>query len=120
MGAPGQAGTNSLTHRQWFAATWIGHPRDPTALARRLSPVTYVRPGLPPILSIQGDNDPIVPYGVTVRFHEALTKAGVPNQLLTIPGGTHGGFSAEQYLLIDRTLRDFLARHGLAQPDWQH
>lgn len=41
-------------------------------LARRLSPVTYVQPGLPPVLTIHGDADPVVPYGATVLFHRAL------------------------------------------------
>jgi acetyl esterase/lipase len=103
-------------HAQGFAGAWIGKQPDPGAVARRVSPVSYVRPGLPPILSVHGDSDATVPYGETVRFHEALTRAGVHNRLLTIKGGGHGGYSPEQYLLISRTLREFLARNRLEIP----
>ncbi|PYS19768.1 MAG: alpha/beta hydrolase, partial [Acidobacteria bacterium] len=75
---------------------------------------TYVRAGLPPILTIHGDNDTTVPYPQAVRLHEALAKVNVPNQLLTIPGGRHGQFTPEERLKIFATIREFLAKHGLA------
>jgi dipeptidyl aminopeptidase/acylaminoacyl peptidase len=43
-------------------------------------------------MSIQGDADPIVPYSNSTRLRDALTSAGVPNELVTIPGGGHGNF----------------------------
>jgi dipeptidyl aminopeptidase/acylaminoacyl peptidase len=82
-------------------------------IARRVSPLTYVRPGLPPVLAIQGDADPTVPYQHSVRLTEALSKADVPNQLVTIPGGKHGGFSREERTRIYATIREFLAKNGL-------
>jgi acetyl esterase/lipase len=97
-------------HRQNFAVAWVGNQPE---VARRVSPINYVRPGLPPIFLEQGDSDRTVPYALTVKFHEALTRAGVPNQLMTVVGGGHGGYSAEEYVLIYRTLRAFLAQHHL-------
>jgi dipeptidyl aminopeptidase/acylaminoacyl peptidase len=82
-------------------------------LARRLSPLTYVRAGLPPILSIHGDADPTVPYQEAVRLHAALAKAGTRNQLLTIPGGKHGGFTPEERTNIYGVIREFLVKNGL-------
>jgi dipeptidyl aminopeptidase/acylaminoacyl peptidase len=82
-------------------------------IARRVSPLTYVTPGLPPILTIHGDADPTVPYTHAVRLHEALSKAGVTNQLLTIPGGRHGGFTPEERTKIFQTIQDFLTKNGL-------
>ena len=84
--------------------------------------MTYVRSGLPPILSIQGDADPIVPYSQNVRLREALTKAGVTNELFTIPGGGHGNFKPEERTKIYVRIREFLARSGVitaaaGQPD---
>jgi len=61
----------------------------------------------------QGDSDQTVPYSETVKFHAALTKAGVPNQLMTVVGGGHGGYSAEEYVLIYKTLGEFLAKYHL-------
>jgi dipeptidyl aminopeptidase/acylaminoacyl peptidase len=55
-----------------------------------------VREGLPPILTIHGDADKTVPYQQAAPLHEALTNAGVKNQLLIIPGGRHAGFTPEE------------------------
>src|SRR4249920_993639 len=79
-----------------YAVQWIGSGHDRDALAKSVSPIAYVRAGLPPILSIQGDADPIVPYSQNVRLHEALKKAGVVNELFTIPGGGHGNFKPDE------------------------
>ena len=72
------------------AVKWIGSQPDSTALITRVSPITYVRPGLPPVITVHGDTDPAAPYESAVRFHAALQKAGDVNQLVTIPGGMHG------------------------------
>jgi acetyl esterase/lipase len=68
---------------------WLGSPN--TDLAKKLSPLTYVRQDLPPIISIHGDKDTIVPYEQAVRLHQALEQAGVVNQLVTVHGG-HGPY----------------------------
>jgi len=72
------------------AVKWIGSQPDSTALITRVAPITYVRPGLPPVITVHGDTDPAAPYESAVRFHAALQKAGDVNQLVTIPGGMHG------------------------------
>ena len=96
-----------------YAVSWFASLPNREELARSLSPLTYVRAGLPPVLTIHGDADPLVPYSHAVRLHEALTKAGVRNQLLTIPGGKHGGFSPGQMLHAHQVIREFLAQSGL-------
>ena len=67
-----------------YAVTWLGALENRKEIAARVSPLTYVRPGLPPILSIQGDADPTVPYAHSVRLDAALEKAGFPNKLITV------------------------------------
>ena len=59
-----------------YAVSWFGSLPDREELAKKVSPLTYVRPGLPPIITIHGDADPLVPYTDAVRLHDALTKAG--------------------------------------------
>jgi acetyl esterase/lipase len=103
-------------HRQFFAARWIGKASDPMGLARSLSPIDCVRRDLPPILSVHGSSDPFVPYEDTVRFHQELTRAGVPNRLFTVSGGKHGSFTGEQYLVIWKATQDFLRDNGIAGP----
>jgi acetyl esterase/lipase len=100
-------------HRANLAVTWLAGLPNRDEIARRVSPLTYVRAGLPPILSIHGDMDQLVPYDHAVRLHQALTKAGVPNQLLTIPGGRHGNFTPEERTKIFGVIGEFLTRHGL-------
>jgi acetyl esterase/lipase len=103
-------------HKANLAVTWLGSLPNKDEVAKRVSPLTYVRPGLPPILTIHGDMDQLVPYDEAVRLHAALTKAGVINQLLTIPGGRHGNFTPEERTKIFSTIRDFLAKNGLGSP----
>jgi acetyl esterase/lipase len=98
-------------HRANLAVTWLGSLPNRDEIARRVSPLTYVRPGLPPILTIHGDMDQLVPYNQAVRLHQALTNAGVPNQLLTIPGGRHGGFTPDERTKIFASIREFLGKH---------
>ena len=100
-------------NRRTYAVGWLGSLPNRDEIARRVSPLTWVRPGLPPVLAIQGDADPTVPYEHSVRLIAALTKAGVPNQLLTIPGGKHGGFSPGERTRIYLTIREFLDRNSL-------
>jgi acetyl esterase/lipase len=96
-----------------YAVTWLGSVPNREDLARRLSPLTYVRAGLPPVLTIHGDADRIVPYSHAIRLHDALNKAGVQNQLLTIPGGDHGDFTADQQIVAFEAIRQFLAELGI-------
>jgi acetyl esterase/lipase len=96
-----------------YAVSWVGSLPNREELARRLSPLTYVRADLPPILTIHGDADKLVPYSHGVRLHQALAKAGVRNQLFTIPGGGHGDFTPEQELKAWETIKAFLGNAGL-------
>jgi len=59
-------------------------------LAKQLSPMTYVRKGVPPVLAIHGDADPIVPYAQSVTLIKALRASGDAAELITVPGGQHG------------------------------
>ena len=78
-----------------------------------MSPLTYVRRGLPPVLTIHGDADSIVPYQHALKMHEGLAAAGVTNKLHTVPGGDHGRFNTTQTMAIFETIDRFLASHGL-------
>lgn len=96
-----------------YTKMWLGSQSDAIAIARRVSPITYVRPGLAPILSVHGDRDPVVPYEHSVRLHKALTAAGVSNELVTIEGGGHGQFTDAQDDYAYQRIHAFLRAHGL-------
>lgn len=103
--------------RHW-AAEWIGTRPDRAELARRLSPLSYVRPGVPPVITIHGDSDKTVPYDHAVRLHAALDRAGVPNELVTVPGGGHAnhGFSDAELVHVHRRIEAFLAANHVWNP----
>ena len=96
-----------------YAVEWMGSIPNRFEIAERVSPLTYVRSGLPPILTIHGDADPTVPYQHGVQLHEELSKVGVSNQLHTVPGGRHGGFNRTETIAIFETIQEFLSGNGL-------
>ena len=96
-----------------YAVQWLASMPNRVEVAKRVSPLTYVRSGLPPIISIQGDQDPVVPYSHSVRLQEALKKSNVDGELITIPGGKHGGFTRAENQRAHAAIRAFLAKHGL-------
>ena len=96
-----------------YAVQWLGSMPNRVEIANRVSPLTYVRAGLPPIISIQGDQDPVVPYSHSVRLQDALKKVAVDGELITIPGGKHGGFTRAENQRAYAAIRAFLAKHGL-------
>jgi acetyl esterase/lipase len=100
-----------------YAVTWLGSQTDREQIARSVSPLTYVRAGLPPTIMIQGDADPTVPYAHSVRLHKALDDARVPNELVTIPGGKHGRFSASEMDMAYTHVWAFLGKYvpGISQ-----
>ena len=78
--------------RGW-ARDWIGELPDGAEIARRLSPLTWVHPGLPAVLIVHGDRDAIVPIAHALRLHASLDRAGVPNELVVLPGAGHAPLS---------------------------
>jgi acetyl esterase/lipase len=100
-----------------YAVAWLSSMPNREEIASRVSPLSHVRAGLPPIITIHGDADPTVPYSHAVRLQDALNKAGVPNQLVTIPGGKHGGFNHDQTVRAYSAIREFLSKHNLNGPN---
>src|SRR5712691_2367214 len=90
---------------------WLVSQTNRDEIAKRVSPLSYVRAGLPPIITIHGDADTLVPYNHSVRLQEALQKAGVPHELVTIPGGGHGNFPPAEWQRAYTAIQAFLTRH---------
>jgi acetyl esterase/lipase len=104
-----------------YAVRWFGDLPNRMELARQLSPLSYVRAGLPPIITLAGDKDTVVPYPHAVRLHAALAAHGLSNQLVTIEGGGHGTTSPnpwtrEQNLHAQAEVFKFLEQHGILTP----
>jgi len=63
--------------------------KDVEALAKQLSPISYVNAKYPPTLIIHGDSDRVVPLQQAQIMDHALAKAGVEHKLEVIRGGGH-------------------------------
>lgn len=97
-----------------YAVRWLGSLSDRYEAAKRVSPLEYADVGgLPPILTIHGDADGVVPYDHALRLDAALKKAGASHQLYTVEGGGHGGFSLEEHVRIDAVIGAFLKKAGV-------
>ena len=80
-----------------------------------------IRAGSPPVITIMGDKDPIVPFAQAQILQVALDKAGIANQLVTIHGGGHGtvapfAWTRDQVLEAQAAVFAFLEKHGVLAP----
>ena len=96
-----------------YAVSWIGPQPNRMDIAKLVSPShmfarVFRRRFTSTVMPI-----PTVPYEQGVREIEALKKAGVAAELLTIPGGGHGNFPRDQVLRIWTTIEAFLTKNGL-------
>lgn len=93
-----------------YAATWIGDKARIAEISRRYSPLAHISSTAPPIITIHGTADTTVPYAQAQALHSALTTR---NRLVTLEGGTHGGFSDSQYQQAMAAIFEFLAEEGV-------
>ena len=98
------------------ASKWMG-PGASKELAKRLSPLNYVRPDNPAVLIIHGDADEMVPYQDSISLRDALKATGVPAELVTVPGGKHGRFqwTDGETIRVQRKIESFLRSRGLTE-----
>ncbi len=76
----------------WMAAASVNEYGDPVAdavLLRDLSPLHRISGETSPTLLVHGEQDTNVPVGESTRAHDALLAAGVPTELLLLPGEGH-------------------------------
>ena len=68
---------------------------------------------VPPILTIHGTADAIVPYSQATILHDLLDNAGLPNELHAIENGKHGGFTAQELEVSFDKIWAFLKKHSI-------
>ena len=98
-----------------YAVAWVPEQTGRLKLAARVSPMTYVRKGLPPILTIHGDADHTVPYQHGVNLTKALRDAGNDAELVSVPQGEHGFPKATEDEVYEHDIWPFLKKHGVIQ-----
>lgn len=92
------------------ARAWLPAGTGGVEMSRVVSPINYVRKGLPPVKSIHGTEDPTVPYEQSVRLTRSLRRVGVTAELLSIPGAKHGFEEAVWHNEVYPQVFEFLTR----------
>ncbi|MEW6356220.1 MAG: alpha/beta hydrolase [Planctomycetota bacterium] len=88
-------------------------------VAKKASPITYVRKDAPPILMLHGTSDKTVPHTQVIEMEKALKDAGATFELISIEGGGHGVFEKtppEERQKVVQRLDDFFAKHLAVTP----
>ena len=85
------------------------------ALAKQLSPMNYVRPGVPQTYIVNGDRDPRVNPAQDSKLKTALDAAGVPAGHDIIPGAGHGNFPKPEADKAWLLCLQFLEAQGILQ-----
>lgn len=62
---------------------------DSAELMTQVSPVTYIDADDPPFLIMHGELDATVPVSQAEQFAALLDEAGVPHEVIIVPGGGH-------------------------------
>ena len=83
------------------------------ASIEELSPLTYVHAGsMPPVLSLHGTADTVVPIAQTVRLTRAIKEAGGDAAELYLEGAKHG-FSEAELRTAYAAIFEFLRSRGI-------
>lgn len=95
--------------RDFFGAS----PTTVPEVCAAASPVTHVTPDDGPVLMVHGDRDPVVPLQQSELLKAALDRAGVANQLLTVPHAGHNltGIRPAQKATVNAEALQWLCQH---------
>ncbi|SMP00875.1 Acetyl esterase/lipase [Muriicola jejuensis] len=106
-------GSSNLMFQEFRGHPWLD-PEDNFEIASKsLSPITYLGQNSPPIISVQGTQDPFVPIEGSEKLHELCKEFGIKNKLVKIEGKGHGNFSAEERTFIYDEIWDFFDEIGV-------
>ena len=79
----------SVSMKNLFGLDTTNITHDVRKVLKQNSPLTYVQPGLPPFLIVQGSADKTVPVNQSLAFQEKLKAAGVSCNMIVIPEAQH-------------------------------
>jgi acetyl esterase/lipase len=92
------------------AIKFLGTNDMRSEIAKTASPTTYIDRNDPPILSVHGDRDPIVPVSQARHLHQRLESAGVTQHLKVVKSAGHG-WQGEDAVRVEQLTIEFLAEH---------
>jgi len=109
--------TDLLAKKVSFAVQWLpANTPNRAALAKTVSPVTYIRQDVPPLITVQGDMDTTVPMSESQELYDLLTAAGADTALHFVAGAGHGFTTpATAWPDAEMTMFNFLVAHGIGK-----
>jgi acetyl esterase/lipase len=87
-----------------------GKPEEAAESYRRASPVSWLSPDDPPVLTLHGDQDDIVPVSQARLLDDAMKKAGLSHELIVLEGQGHA-FMGESGKRAEAALWAFFEKH---------
>ena len=100
-----------------IAAAFLGGPpEEQKEVYQQSSPLTYVSEDDPPVLTIHGEVDKLVPLEQAKLLDEKMKAAGLSHTLVVIEGQAHGFQGAGQQQAIDATFEFFQKQLKPNQP----
>ena len=84
---------------------------------RAASPIHYISKDCPPVLTFHGTLDPVVPFHQAELLHAALKKSGVPEKLVPIENGLHGGWTTDAKKKADEQALAFFDQYLKGKPE---
>ncbi|HVZ87574.1 MAG TPA: prolyl oligopeptidase family serine peptidase [Polyangia bacterium] len=109
--------TDLLARNISWAEQWLpASTPNRAALAVEVSPITYVRQDVPPLITVQGMDDTTVPTAESQALYDALVAAGADTALHFVAGAGHG-FStpATAWPDAESAMFTFLVQHGIGK-----
>lgn len=80
-----------------YVSIWIDDSTRIDSISNAFSPLRRIEPGIPPIISIHGKKDSVVPFAQSDAFHQSLSQQGLRNELVAFDNGKHLGFTADEF-----------------------
>jgi dipeptidyl aminopeptidase/acylaminoacyl peptidase len=87
-----------------------GTPADAAERYKAASPINYVSADDPPVLTLHGDQDALVPVEQARKLDEKMKSVGAPHTLLIFEGQGHG-FGGEYQQKAEKATWDFFDEH---------
>jgi acetyl esterase/lipase len=109
--------TDLLARNVSWAVQWLpASVPNRAALAKMVSPVTYVRQDVPPLITVQGMDDTTVPTAESQNLYNLLTAAGADTALHFVAGAGHGfDTPATAWPDAEAAMFNFLVAHGIGK-----
>jgi len=91
--------------------TEIGNPNNPWSEHPEWWPIGYISANHPPILLLQGDDDPIVKEPLVTDYYDKMKAAGATIEYIRVPGLGHDVSYTLALNITRPAMNDFFAKH---------